>query len=306
MLWAGLGGAACTDAGGVVGSGGTEASTGSGGSGSGSASTSALDGASSTGGAGRYHPEGFAEAEVHGLAAKLQAEDCRDCHGADLAGAGLATSCDDCHPSGWRTDCVFCHGGDETELGAPPRDIDGSSVLEALSFRAHTAHVTDGIHAAFDCIQCHTKPTDVLSAGHVFDDTPAASEVGFSAGLSAQGMSAGGQCASLYCHGNGNGTLGSIAHTDPAPTCGGCHAYVGSPTTAISAMSGEHRRHLAEGLACSECHQATVDAAGSIVQRLLHVNGFAEVAIPSGFQHDPATHTCSGTCHARIHLNEHW
>lgn len=307
LLWLAAGGiAGCTDAGGVGSGGGTEATAGASESSSGGeASTSALDG-TSTGNAGRYHPEGFAEAEVHGLAAKLQTEDCRDCHGADLTGSGMATTCDDCHPSGWRTDCVFCHGGDETELGAPPRDIDGSSVLEELSFRAHTAHVTDGIHAAFDCLQCHAKPTDVLSEGHLFDDTPAVSELDFSVGRSPEAMSAGGQCASLYCHGNGNGQLGAISHTDPAPDCGGCHAYAGSPATAIAAMSGEHPRHLGEGLACSECHHATVDASGSIVQLFLHVNGQAEVVVPQGFTYDSSTNACTGSCHAKLHFNEHW
>lgn len=306
MLWLAVGVAACTDAGGVGSGSGTETTAGASESSSGGeASTSPLD-STSSGGAVHYHPEGFAAAEVHGLAAKLQAEDCRSCHGADLTGSGPATTCDDCHPSGWRTDCVFCHGGDETELGAPPRDIDGSSVLEELSFRVHTAHVSDGIHSAFDCIQCHRKPTDVLSEGHLFDDTPAVSELDFSVGLSPEAMSAGGQCANLYCHGNGNGTLGAIAHTDPAPDCGGCHAYAGSPAPAISAMSGEHSRHLGEGLACSECHHATVDASGSIVQLFLHVNGQAEVVVPQGFTYDSNTNACTGSCHAKLHFNEHW
>ena len=58
-------------------------------------------------GGGRYHPEGFAAAEVHGLELKQQAQDCRTCHGDELLGAS-APSCDGCHtpadPPAWRSD----------------------------------------------------------------------------------------------------------------------------------------------------------------------------------------------------------
>ncbi len=55
---------------------------------------------------GRHHPEGFADAAMHGPALKLQAEDCRGCHGTDLAGVDAVPSCDSCHQEGWREDCV--------------------------------------------------------------------------------------------------------------------------------------------------------------------------------------------------------
>src|SRR5205814_2192141 len=62
-------------------------------------------------GVARYHPSGFADAIIHGPELKLQRQDCRTCHGADLKGGSSAVSCDGCHTSGWRTHCVFCHGG---------------------------------------------------------------------------------------------------------------------------------------------------------------------------------------------------
>ena len=45
---------------------------------------------------GRYHPEGFAEPEQHGVEMVLQRSDCRTCHGTDLSG-GIGDSCDQCH-----------------------------------------------------------------------------------------------------------------------------------------------------------------------------------------------------------------
>lgn len=254
---------------------------------------------------GGYHPIGFAAAEIHGLAAKLAQEDCRECHGDDLAGGVTGIDCDACHEAGWRSDCVYCHGGEESPLGAPPRDIDGSILLDALSFQAHTAHVTEGIHAVFDCSQCHAKPTDVLTSGHLFDGTPAIAEVELSAGLSKEGLWAAGTCGSLYCHGNGNGTLGAFDDGAPAPGCGDCHAFTSGGSVAVTTMSGQHKRHVDEGIACSECHGATVDAAGAITQPILHVNGFAEVAITGANVSFTGT-ACTGLCHTKLHFGEGW
>jgi hypothetical protein len=260
--------------------------------------TTADSGADETG--GRHHPVGFADSQVHGLAAKLAVEDCRDCHGTDLAG-GEALSCDSCHHAGWRTECVYCHGGEESSLGAPPRDLDPS--LGVLSFAAHSAHATESNHAAFDCTACHAKPNDVLSPGHLFDGTPAVAETDFTHGLSPQGLFSAGTCGNLYCHGNGNGTLGAMIDGDPSPACGGCHAYTGSPANSIGTMSGEHSRHINEGIGCEECHAATVDAAGGIIQPLLHVNGLPEVVTPNVSYSGGA---CTGLCHVKAHFAEHW
>lgn len=123
----------------------------------------------------------------------------------------------------------------------------------------------------------------------------------FLAGLSPEGTWDGvGTCASLYCHGNGNGTNCSYSHDLQAPSCGGCHPYPGTENIAYARMSGQHARHVGgQGLQCSECH----DASGV----LLHVDGKPDVEIAAaGFDFDPATRRCTGTCHSRVHSNELW
>ena len=249
----------------------------------------------------RHHPNDWALPENHGLGLKTQSEDCRQCHGGDLTGGGSApVGCDGCHASGagWRTDCTFCHGGTDNQTGAPPRDLRGATDRASLTFPAHTAHVTASAnHVAFDCTSCHVKPTDVLSAGHVFDDTPdGKSEVTFAGGLSPTGTYATGTCSTLYCHGTGVGSTGSVRVSDGARNCGSCHAA--SPTT------GQHSRHRRLGYACYECHGDTVDQSGNIVRPELHVNGRKDtkfgtstIVFRSG--------TCTGTCHGQGH-QERW
>ena len=84
----------------------------------------------------RYHPVGYLEPELHGMDAKLQVEPCLDCHGADLLGGSSERSCDPCHDDDWRTRCTYCHGGEESEDGAPPRDIRGETEHDLLSLSA--------------------------------------------------------------------------------------------------------------------------------------------------------------------------
>lgn len=265
----------------------------------------------------RHHPEGFGDPAVHGLELKLGKQDCRSCHGSELEGAA-GPSCDSCHSTepgqerAWRTDCTFCHGDRAEGIAAPPRDIDGTTLRELISFRAHREHVSERNHAPYDCSQCHEKPTNVLSPGHIFDDpTPGRAEVRFEGGLSAQGVYLGsGQCSDLYCHGNGRagspGALGSYGHDLERPSCTRCHPGASSGRDGWARMSGEHEEHLREGFGCIECHAGTVGADGqTIIGPELHVNGridvvFSEPAMTRG----PGG--CSGTCHEDDHQARSW
>lgn len=255
-----------------------------------------------------YHPEGFDAGDVHGLEAKLQTQDCTECHGTDLTGGSVGVSCDDCHEEGWRTDCTFCHGGTDNSTGAPPRDMDGTTAESSLSFSPHTKHVTSTpVKDAFDCEQCHSKPTDVLSAGHLFigDTTPGVAEMDFSGGLSAAGKWSGTGCSNLYCHGNGQGNNGTVAVTDEVHACNSCHAGPTSPPDDWETMSGHHGEHLEEGLTCYECHGDTISASNTITGTEYHVNGTANLNFSGGTITESSL-TCNGTCHTEYHYNRKW
>lgn len=261
-----------------------------------------------TGGSDSYHPEGWADPGEHGLGAKLQEDTCVSCHGADLTGGEVGVSCDTCHAeysADWRTDCTFCHGGEDNTTGAPPVDIDGSST--DISFSAHTAHVTTNLHEAYECTQCHDKPEDVLSTGHLFlgDSTPAVAETDFSAGLSDRSdWDGNGTCSDSYCHGNGQGDNGTGKIGTDETSCDSCHAGPSSGEDAWARMSGEHAEHLEEGMDCYECHDETVSSAGAITDPSKHVNGTPDIAFDGYVTR--SGDTCSGSCHGEGHSGEPW
>jgi len=250
---------------------------------------------------GMVHPAGFEVGTVHGYDMEKQVSDCRTCHGADLTGGTSAVSCDSCHSAGWRTNCTFCHGGGANQTGAPPRELAGGTTA---SFSAHTKHVTaDSVHVAYDCVQCHAKPADVLSTNHVFDGSHAAlAEVNFSAGLSANGTYLGSQqCDNLYCHGDGQGDNGSYDGHFGSTNCNSCHH---TNDGQYSALSGQHGLHMnAGGITCADCHSTTVNASNAITSAAKHVNGVPDYSLQG------LTYTggkCSGSCHGKGHSNLNW
>lgn len=101
-------------------------------------------------------------------------------------------------------------------------------------------------------------------------------------------------CSTLYCHGNGRGSNGTIAFTRAGPlACTACHSTSGT------GMSGRHRTHLGGEvtLRCSACHSQVVDQNMNVINADLHVNGVHEVKMASGTW-NAATRTCSNTgCH---------
>ncbi len=151
----------------------------------------------------------------------MNTEDCRECHGDNLDGGTSGVSCDECHAPGWRTDCTYCHGGEDSDTGAPPRDIDGTDVLEDTSFWAHTTHTTLTDGPAYGCNQCHVEHTSVTDEGHLFDDTPGRAEVVFDDGISADAEWRGDGCTA-YCHGDGQDP-GEVELDGAAVACGTCH-----------------------------------------------------------------------------------
>jgi hypothetical protein len=287
-------------------------------------------------GGGRHHPAGFADSTVHGPVAKAAStissahggsEDCRGCHGANLDGVGGATgatSCDSCHTAGWRANCTFCHGGTNDSSGAPPRDLSGKTAPAELHFRAHATHLAGGAnHRAFDCVQCHLKPTDALSQGHWInsdaDTTPMQAEV-LSSNATCTTSTAGclnvtgaavaartyttlttpGSCTG-YCHDPSKAAL-TVTDTS-AIACMSCHP--------VASMSGRHTTHMNTVQAsCYMCHESTVSAQGyapsgnpTITDVTKHLNGSTDVVfhLSAGTTlantYNPATRSCNGTCH---------
>lgn len=263
---------------------------------------------------GRYHPDNFKEAAVHGAALKSLSSDCRDCHGADLTGGSSNVGCDGCHagatPTAWRTNCTFCHGGVDNNTGAPPRNLDGTNHVGA--FPSHTAHVTGSAFAnAYDCTECHVKAKDVLSAGHIFGNPPGGALNDFGAGVSPQATfdRTTGTCANVYCHGNGRGDNGTMAANAPPVQCSGCHAVAASAANALAGMSGPHASHMADpsGITCADCHGATTTDGATIANKDLHINGKADIMIPTaGFTYDATAGTCTGVCHGVGHSAFTW
>lgn len=253
-----------------------------------------------------YHPDGWDAPEAHGLAAKLQEDDCLACHGETLEGDGDAVSCDSCHSEEWRSDCTFCHGGVDNTTGAPPEGIRDETSADATSFPPHSVHVEEtAIHVAFDCEQCHTKPLDIFSRGHLFvaDTSAGVAEANFSGGLSGSASWSGTTCSNLYCHGNGQAANGTVTATENV-SCGDCHAVASSSGREIGQMSGTHGDHDSEGVGCQECHATVVDAGSDILDIELHVNGDIDIALTSGMTRSGST--CTGTCHGEDHRSESW
>lgn len=238
------------------------------------------------------HPTGYREGSVHGADFMKDPKRCTSCHGANLTG-GTAKSCESCHP-GWRTSCVFCHGGTQNKSGAPPVSVGGKTATSVPGVGRHTAHVTAGsTHVAYACALCHKVPTDALSVGHI-DASPA--EVTFT-GLAKSSAydSKTYWCTNVYCHGTGKGSLGGSAQWTGsiASGCSTCHddETDGEPMT----LSGRHAKHIVDKkLSCVDCHNCVVNSTKAIVSVSKHIDGTKDVCLSSW---NPTTRTCSPSCH---------
>jgi len=249
-----------------------------------------LGGTSGTSG-DRYHPDGYDNPDVHGRDLEIGVDDCRACHGDQLDGGD--SSCDTCHRAGWRTDCTYCHGGQASTSGAPPRGLLRDTPRSV--FGAHAAPLAAARPPAWDCGVCHTKPTGALSAGHIFDATPGVAEVAFTGLAAGATWNGAGTCGNVYCHGNGAGAAGSYSD-DRGPTqCNSCH-----PT---NALGGEHRRH--DQVDCAGCHADTVTGANSISGPTKHVDGHVDVAVTESLFWINNS-GCTGFCHGKGHFSERW
>ena len=177
--------------------------------------------------------------------------------------------------------CTSCHGGTDNLTGAPPVDTLGRIDTSLASVGAHTSHVEVGpVAGAFDCGECHVKPTAIDSPGHLNGTV----EVVFGAlagtGVASPVWNFGASpptCSSVYCHGatlgGGTGTILTPAWTvvdGSQASCGKCHGL--PPPAHVPLAAGS------TNATCSACHDQTVLPSGSIdVPGGKHVNGLPEV-----------------------------
>jgi predicted CxxxxCH...CXXCH cytochrome family protein len=174
-------------------------------------------------------------------------------------------------PAEAKQSCEGCHGGGGSL--APPPGVwiaGGKSATTERGVGAHRAHLEAQLTVPARCDACHVVPKKVDDPGHM--DTALPAEVTFGGLALARDTSASwdGTTCTVYCHA---GKLPGGSNTRPRWTrvdgsqaaCGTCH---GLPP------GGSHPQ--VAGVACSVCHDRTVDAAGKIVDPELHINGVVE------------------------------
>jgi predicted CxxxxCH...CXXCH cytochrome family protein len=222
------------------------------------------------------HPLTFmnsADPGFHAFAANRGLDSCQACHGVALDGVNASVrkvACATCHGVAWATTCSMCHGGTDTNLGSPPETTWGNSA-DLVRVGAHTRHVLGSTTARpIDCAECHAKPTDAFTLGHI--GLASTAEVTFGP-LAAQGTlpvwnRATGTCASTYCHGGtmlgGTVTTPNWTSGSSQKACGACH---GNPP-----VTGKHW-HVADDFAtCGDCHGAAYNS-GTKIDLAVHANG---------------------------------
>jgi predicted CxxxxCH...CXXCH cytochrome family protein len=204
------------------------------------------------------HPEGYASASQHGVDFTSQGlSACTNCHGVDLTGGSAGVSCDKCH-SGFKSNCTFCHGGTDNDMGSPPESVSGNTETSQPGVGAHSTHLVKAStwHATVSCSACHKVPVDALAEGHIDGGSAEVviSKLNEDEGEEdeeAQWHKDDGTCSSTYCHGGSSsgGTSMSpqwylVDGTQSA--CGSCH---GIPPT-------EDHTNITD---CSMCHGCVAD-----------------------------------------------
>lgn len=236
-------------------------------------------------GAAPYHAASWmdpASAGHHAPAANSDIASCQGCHGAALDGVGGSSgiACATCHGATWRTNCTMCHGGGDTQTGAPPRATWGNAG-DPARVGAHTAHVaaTHALSRPVACGACHLTPADALSPGHLDQATATVTFGGLATqdGATPTWSRAALTCAGAYCHG---ATLSGGGQTTPLWTladgtqraCGSCH---GSPPPAPHPANAS----------CDRCHPGYTAAS---VTQATHVDGRLDISVTCASCHGDA------------------
>ena len=203
-------------------------------------------------------------------------ETCRECHGETLDGGKVEVSCITCHAL--LTDlCIRCHGGIDSNTGAPPIGLRGETNFDELAVGAHTSHLEAGhLSKPISCSECHLVPVMLMSDGHLGIDSIAEIIWGELAGEQSIWNRETSTCTNTYCHGEfsgGNEINAPVWTGTDHAICGSCHDNGSEP----AGLGWRHKFHVEEAkLKCGDCHFSTVDTLGNITGLNLHINGIID------------------------------
>lgn len=223
--------------------------------------------------------------DFHGTVALVNGiTSCAVCHGDELDGGKVGVSCIDCHLSSGV--CTSCHGGLNSDNGAPPHGLHDETDDTSLAVGAHTTHLSGTARSAIvDCESCHLVPASLLEPSHLDIGTGTLDSI---AEITWQGIADGDgaawnrmtrTCTNTYCHGNFEGGYDSNAPiwtNQGQAECGSCHDDGTNPVD----LGTVHQIHLIPGSpVCTDCHSSVVDSFLVFADPSLHVNGIVDVSI---------------------------
>lgn len=222
---------------------------------------------------------------------------------------------------------IYCHSSGQGPGGTGPITYAnqqwGTAALACNACHAdmntsgtgsHTFH-TQAAAGNYTCINCHgagytTTPGSITATTHVDRAVNVAGGVSYSKGTAFATGQAYGTCAN-NCHGRGTPTWGVSLGT--AVQCDKCHAgptysgdfysnaYPTRVTSTSDAHVGVHKGHLnatlgyAAKVTCASCHVVPTN-----VNDASHMNGTVEFNTTNILSYNPATGTCTSTCHGTM------
>lgn len=250
------------------------------------------------------------------------AADCSRCHTHIRPGANPTTFEDpDKHINGMveaNSDgaytCTACHGDPIEQQPAPPLALDRNDGMRAgrnvPGVGAHREHLNQGSPAwrrTINCSECHIFPNNVNDPEHMGDGNNRA-EITFSNFLESGNAlynPVANQCTSLWCHGDGVRAEGNAVWTEDLPvTCTLCHDD-GTESDG-KRLSGAHRRHRDENVACSACHTTVLRVMdtraqgvdiSSIAAPQQHIDSEVDTAFADATVWDRNKDECTSSCH---------
>lgn len=232
-----------------------------------------------------------------------------------------------------KTACSSCHKQPPADGGHGKKHADYYGNGTDSCRRCHADHTTDGDPLAH-AREAGSRPLDIRFETSPNNGGSYSGDVSYPKYLPSQASSRNGTCTNLYCHSNGvgGGANKPITWSSADTTrCYSCHkgrtidntpaacadtggvwdGTVGICTPYVNMTSNGHSRLVGpqwiRKYPCSYCHAATVDEAGSIVDRSRHVDGTKDILMATRWSivgkpaptYNPVTKVCDTVyCHS--------